>query len=213
MEVELAKQLEASVKNFFDAHHAGEKFHYDLHTAIRGSQYEKFAVHPFTNGKSYSQAQFAFHAACGIEAVLLSNQPATTFSYHSYAIHGAHAATVELGQVKPFGENDLTRLSAIHDSLVALLNKAELAEKSVEGMKLFEVIDVLTKDSDDYQLNIPSGLKNFTGFEAGFVLTESSLGQYVIEQEGDAIVFPNTQLPVGQRAGLVVRVKDWSEFQ
>ncbi|RUM51568.1 MAG: succinylglutamate desuccinylase, partial [Marinomonas sp.] len=45
------------------------------------------------------------------------------------------------------------------------------------------------------------------------VLAESSLGQYVIEQEGDAIVFPNTQLPVGQRAGLVVRVKDWSEFQ
>ena len=213
MEVELAKQLEASVKRFFDAHLVGEKFHYDLHTAIRGSEYEKFAVHPFTNGKSYSLAQFAFHAACGIEAVLLSHQPATTFSYHSYATHGAHAATVELGQVKPFGENDLTRLSAIRDSLVALLNKAELAEKSVEEMKLFEVIDVLTKDSEDYQLNIPSDLKNFTGFEAGFVLAESSLGQYVIEQEGDAIVFPNTQLPVGQRAGLVVRVKDWSEFQ
>lgn len=211
-EVARAQELEQALARFFERHKQGEKLHYDLHTAIRGSQYEKFAVHPFTNGKVYQQAQFAFYDAIGLEAVLLSHQPTTTFSYHSYAIHGAQAATVELGQVKAFGENDLTKLAALQQALIKLLAEAVLLQGQAENVRLFEVIDVLNKDADDYHLNIAADEKNFTGYDQGFELASSSAGHYTIKQDGDALVFPNTKLPVGQRSGLVVRARHWQTF-
>lgn len=208
-EVARAQLLEKTVAQFFDNHSSGQKLHYDLHTAIRGSEYEKFAVHPFTHGKPYQQKQFDFYAAIGLEAVLLSHQPTTTFSYFSYVTHGAQAATIELGQVKPFGENDLSRLDRLFSVLKQLIGSADVEFTDHEKVKLFQVVDVLNKDADDYQLAITDNVKNFTAFKAGYELAKSSLSCYRVKQTGDAIVFPNVNLPVGQRAGLVVRQIDW----
>ncbi|WP_417552968.1 succinylglutamate desuccinylase [Marinomonas fungiae] len=213
LEVGRAQELEQAVARFFGQHEQGEKLHYDLHTAIRGSQYEKFAVHPFTDGKAYQHSQFAFYDAIGLEAVLLSHQPTTTFSYHSYAKHGAQAATIELGQVKPFGENDLTKLDSLNEALKALLSDAALTQGQARNVRLFKVIDVLTKDAEDYRLNIASDEKNFTGYTQGFELATSSASRYLVKQEGDALVFPNTKLPIGQRSGLVVRARSWQTFK
>lgn len=211
-EVVRAQELEQALARFFTQHKQGEKLHYDLHTAIRGSQYEKFAVHPFTDGKAYQQTQFGFYDAIGLEAVLLSHQPTTTFSYHSYAKHNAQAATVELGQVKPFGENDLSKLAALKQTLEFLVAEGELKQGRAKNVRLFEVIDVLNKDADDYRLNIASDEKNFTGYAQGFELACSSASHYIVKQDGDALVFPNTKLPIGQRSGLVVRAKNWQTF-
>jgi len=59
------------------------RLHYDLHTAIRSSEIEKFAVYPYLHTRSWSKQQLAFLESCDIEAVLLSNQPAGTFSWES----------------------------------------------------------------------------------------------------------------------------------
>ncbi|SBS32369.1 Succinylglutamate desuccinylase [Marinomonas aquimarina] len=213
MEVARAQLLEQTVSDFFEQHQQGEKYHYDLHTAIRGSQYEKFAVHPFTNGAAYQKQQFAFYDAIGLEAVLLSHQATTTFSYYSYAHHGAQAATVELGQVRPFGDNDLSKLTQLEQALKELLVEANLAQGQAQQVRLYEVVDVLTKDADDYRLNIAADEKNFTAFSKGFELARSSKSCYQIQQNNDAIVFPNTKLPIGQRSGLVVRAKDWATLK
>ncbi|MFD1382161.1 succinylglutamate desuccinylase [Rhodanobacter aciditrophus] len=205
MEVPRAQVLERAVQAFFEGHQQGGKFHYDLHTAIRGSQYERFVVHPFPAERSYSAEQFGFYAAAGIDAVLLSHQPTTTFSYHSYARHGAEAATVELGKVRPFGENDFSGLMKIQTALQCLLQTGEVKQETPEKVKVFEVVDALVKDAEDYELAIDADVNNFTSFAAGFELARSSNSCYLIKATGDAIVFPNTNLPVGQRAGLVVR--------
>lgn len=212
-EVARAQQLEHSVAQFFEAHQTGCKLHYDLHTAIRGSEYEKFAVHPFTHGQPYQQQQFDFYAAIGLEAVLLSHQPTTTFSYHSYINHGAQAATIELGQVHPFGQNDLLSLEKLSKALQLLIEQGELSCADATTVKLFSVVEVLIKDADDYLLKIADDVKNFTAFEAGFELATSNVSHYQIKQSGDAIVFPNVNLPVGQRAGLVVRQDSWETFR
>lgn len=212
MEVARAQSLEKHLAVFFAAHQQGDKFHYDLHTAIRGSQYEKFAVHPYPN-RAYLKSQFRFYAAIGIEAVLLSHQPTTTFSYHSYINHGAEAATIELGQVRPFGMNNLNKLAALEMALTHLLQNGQLVQGDEGNVLLFKVVDTLVKDAEDYQLNIADEEKNFTAFDVGYVLAQSRNGGYYVKQTGDAIVFPNTHLPVGQRAGLVVRPTTWRELE
>ncbi|WP_394182509.1 succinylglutamate desuccinylase [Marinomonas posidonica] len=213
-EAQRAQQLELSVKAFFDAPEAvdSQKLHYDLHTAIRGSVHEKFAVHPFVPKTIYQQRQLAFLAACGIEAVLFSHQPTSTFSYHSFAQHDAQAFTIELGKVKAFGENDLSSFLQMKRALTELLVKGELIQDRVSDLSLYEVVDSLTKDHESYQLNIADDLENFTSFRQDFCLAESIEQCYIIKQTGDAIVFPNSKLPVGQRAGLVVRAKPMSAF-
>lgn len=200
-----AEKIETAISTFFQDQPEHQKIHYDLHTAIRGSKYPKFAVHPFVGEKPYRQQQIAFLAAAEIEAVLLSHQPSTTLSYYSYDTHGAQAFTLELGQVAPFGENDLSKVAAMDQVLRTLICSETFLESDPEKLKLFQVIDVLTKDADDYQLNISADFKNFSDFQKGQKLSESSHSTYFIKEDGDALVFPNTNLPVGQRSGLVVR--------
>ena len=207
-EANRAQRLEQAVCDFYSLSENKTdhiKLHYDLHTAIRGSVHEKFVVYPYVENSIYNKEQLAFLAASGIDAVLLSHQPTTTFSYYSYAVHNAHAFTVELGKVYPFGENDLSRFADLEASLTLLLEKGVLAQSSVSSLHVFRVLDSLVKDDDSYELSIASDVKNFTQFEADYRMARSDKSDYYIKQTGDAIVFPNTNLPVGQRAGLMVR--------
>ena len=208
-----AARLEKAVTDFFNAAPSTHmKLHYDLHTAIRGSQYEKFAVYPFVHGNGYSQSQLGFLAASGLDAILLSHQSTTTFSYYSYRQHGAHGFTLELGKVYPFGQNDLSRFSAIDTSLRQLMASGALPQGELAALKLFNVQAALVKDAEDYRLHIGQEVKNFTAFDVGFCLASSAKSQYLVEADGDAIIFPNANLPIGQRAGLVVRPANASEL-
>jgi len=207
-EAKRAQRLEKAVDDFYSMANSETihmRLHYDLHTAIRGSMYEKFVVYPFVENATYNKQQLAFLAASGIDAVLLSHQSTTTFSYYSHAAHGAHAFTVELGKVYRFGENDLSRFSDLEQSLIQLLEDGELAQASLSDVCIFTVLDSLVKDDDSYELSIDNDVKNFTQFEKGYCLAHSLKSHYIVEKSGDSIVFPNTNLPVGQRAGLVVR--------
>lgn len=212
-EPERAGLIENAITAFYEAGpKTAQRIHYDLHTAIRGSKYPKFVVYPYLHERPYSAEQLGFLEASGIEAVLLSHQSTTTLSYFSSELNQAHAFTVELGQVAAFGQNDLSKLDAINHTLRNLISDAKLSTVSAKEIKVFQVIDVLNKDAEDYQLNIDSGFENFSAFDAGFKLTQSSVSDYCVKQNGDALVFPNTKLPIGQRAGLIVRQVVLSEL-
>ena len=213
-EAERAQRLEQAVTDFFQSGKrlGHELLHYDLHTAIRGSKHEKFAVYPYLEGGVYSRQQLAFLAASGIDAVLLSHQPTTTFSYYSAQHHGAHAFTVELGKVYGFGQNDLKRFAAIAQSLADLITNSQLPQGELSKLLIFSVQEALIKDAEDYQLHISTELENFTPFEKGYLLAESSKSRYLIESTGDALIFPNATVPIGQRTGLVVRPKSLEQI-
>lgn len=215
-EAKRAKRLELAVSNFYSAVGGSAeqmRLHYDLHTAIRGSVHEKFAVSPFIESAVYSKAQLGFLVSSGIEAVLLSHQPTTTFSYYSHAVHAAHSFTLELGKVSPFGQNDLSRFADLEKSLILLVQTGVLAQSSLSNIHIFSVLNALIKDDESYQLGIADDVKNFTQFEKGYVLAHSQKSEYQVEKTGDAIVFPNTNLPVGQRAGLMVRPMKLNDLQ
>ncbi|WP_232367588.1 succinylglutamate desuccinylase [Alteromonas pelagimontana] len=201
-----AKILEDAVTAFFAEAPAGDsRHHYDLHTAIRESKNEKFAVYPFLHSKPHSRSQLAFLAACGVKTILLSESPTTTFSYYSSFHHGAHAFTVELGKVRPFGHNDMSRFADAQFALTALLTEEDYAPTvKLEELEIFRVNQVINRQQDDFVLHFADDLPNFTAFSKGAVLATESGATYSAEQDGEAIVFPNANVAIGQRALLTV---------
>jgi len=183
-----------------------ERFHYDLHTAIRGSKNDKFAVYPFRHGKPWDKQQLQFMQACGINTILLSNSPTTTFSYFSSNNFGAHAFTVELGKVKPFGENDMENFSDVKKSLLDLISGQALSFKPFKesDFNLFEIDQVIDRQHDNFVLHFADNVENFTDFPIGTVLATDGDIEIKTQKEGEAIIFPNANVAIGQRALLTV---------
>ncbi|MDF2180026.1 succinylglutamate desuccinylase [Aliiglaciecola sp. CAU 1673] len=204
-----AKLLEEAVAEFFEAGEAqGQHYrcHYDLHTAIRASKNDKFAVYPFLHGKPHSKEQLSLLLACGVNTILLSQSATTTFSYFSSYRFGADAFTVELGKVKPFGENDMRQFAEAKDTLTKLVTeeRLELPPYRDEDFNIFTVNQVVNRTKEDFRLNFPDDAPNFTDYPVGYVLAEESGATYKVEKAGEAIVFPNAKVAIGQRALLTV---------
>ncbi|WP_260680541.1 succinylglutamate desuccinylase [Thalassotalea sp. PS06] len=205
-----AKALEDYVRDFFDQGGTidddRERLHYDLHTAIRGSKNDKFAVYPFNHGKARDKHQLQFLYASGVNTILLSNSPTTTFSYFSVNECCAHAFTVELGKVKPFGENNPEDFIQINQTLRALIseNEPDFGEFSEDNLNLFEIYKTINRTEENFVLNFADDVENFTDFPVGYVLANDGEIVHEITQPGEAIIFPNAEVALGQRALLTV---------
>tara|TARA_Y100000994_G_scaffold115566_1_gene95019 strand:- start:6833 stop:7864 length:1032 start_codon:yes stop_codon:yes gene_type:complete len=199
-----AKQLEEAVASFFEAGE-GTRYHYDLHTAIRASKNEKFAVYPYLHERVHSKGQLAFLAACGVKTILLSESSTTTFSYFSSYQFNAHAFTVELGKVRPFGQNDMSRFEDARQAITQLITQAEYAPTvDMDELDIYRVNQVINRNEEQFTLHFDDDTPNFTDYPKGTVLASEPGKEYVAEQDGEAIVFPNAKVAIGQRALLTV---------
>lgn len=206
-ERERAKQLEEAVSHFYlSASQSKQRIHYDLHTAIKPSKNDKFAVYPFRHGKAWNKQQLQFLLACGINTILLSGSATTTFSYFSSNNFGADAFTVELGKVKPFGQNNMADFSAVIASLKALICGESLNLKPFDNddFLIYQVNQVINKLSDEFRFTFSDELANFSDFPQDYLLATDGAIEYRCQYAGEAIVFPNAQVALGQRAVLTV---------
>ncbi|WP_448212252.1 succinylglutamate desuccinylase [Colwellia sp. MEBiC06753] len=213
-----AARLEQAVAEFFEQgdKQAGskltreserERYHYDLHTAIRGSKNDKFAVYPFRHGKPWKKSQLEFLHACDVSTILLSHSPTTTFSYFSSNNFGADAFTVELGKVMPFGENDMGKFEKVRDTLTRFVSGQSLAltPYQPENFAIFEIDQTINKTTEAFKLHFADDVENFTDFPIGYVLASDNGVEYKVRTEGEAIIFPNANVAIGQRALLTVK--------
>ncbi len=212
-----AAKLEQYVSEFFtDSSHSEEqnesrrRIHFDMHSAIRRSKFEKFAVYPYP-GVASGQELWHLPALqllpnCGINTVLLSRQPSTTFSYFTSDRCDSHSFTLELGQLRPFGENDLQKFQALIANLRRLVAAEEipLIPCHNQDFHIFTVQQELIKHSAQFSLHVADDVANFTDFPQGTLISEDENGSYVTSVEGECIVFPNANVAIGQRAGLMV---------
>lgn len=210
-ETERAAIIEKAVTNFFQAQSGDDspqvRYHFDLHTAIRPSQYEKFVVYPYMDDRPWDKDHIAFFGGADITTVLLGNQPAGTFSYFTSNQFNALSATVELGKVKPFGENDMQNFSGISDNLKCLIEAKPVKMVPFDNnrYKVFKVKQEIIKANDDFKLILDDDVKNFTSFDQGTLLaSDGNNEKYIVESTGEAIVFPNNNVPVGQRVGVLL---------
>lgn len=144
--------------------------------------------------------------ACGINTILFSNAPTTMFSYFSSNEFSAHAFTVELGKVKPFGENHMVNFSGVIGSLTALISGQPLAliKYKKEDFILFEINQVIDRHCHYFTLNFSDDVENFTDFAIGTVIAQDDEQEIKTQQTGEAIIFPNSNVAIGQRALLTV---------
>lgn len=210
-EAERAQQLEQLCQTFAEqAQTQGLALsHYDLHTAIRSSQREKFALYAFVAGRQVPAEQCAFLLEADVHTLLLQHKAGTTFASFSSSALKAQSFTVELGQVKPFGQNDLRRFQGFHNALERRLAglpapaSAATAGEPAE-MAIFQVVHEILNSGEGFQFHVPDDVANFTEYEPGTVIWEDSHQCYCVGEKPEAIVFPNRDVPVGQRVGLLV---------
>lgn len=209
-ETSRAKEIEKEVTQFYGTNPSTEylkRYHFDLHTAIRASKFKKFVVYPYQGDRPWDKEHIAFFGGADITTVLLGNQPAGTFSYYTSNQFGADSATVELGKVKPFGENDMNEFEGITNNLISLIeNKStKLLAFDNEKYRVFQVKQEIIKVNDNFKLLVDDDLKNFTSFEKGHLLASDDENEkYIVENDGEAIVFPNNNVPVGQRVAVLL---------
>ncbi|MHB9839355.1 succinylglutamate desuccinylase [Paraburkholderia terrae] len=199
-----AVALERIAQQFFagasDA--PGARWHVDLHTAIRASVFEQFALLPHT-GAPLSRAMFEWLRDARIAAVLLHTTKGNTYSHFTAEVCGADACTLELGKVRPFGQNDLARFASA-DAALRQLIAGEPGDASLPLPRVFTVIDQITKQSDSFELLLAKDVANFTAFTRDTVLARDGDYRYVVRHDEERIVFPNATVKPGLRAGLLV---------
>ena len=189
------------------------KFHYDLHTAIRDSYFEKFAVSPNPHPAAETLPSFAFLEHCGIQAILVTEKKSATYSAFTAQHCGAIAFTLELGKVKPFGENDLSALAEISQCFRQAISGQPIsqqasAERSADSPALFYIAHEVIKRTENFQLCFSDDAANFTEFKVGDLLATDTDYVYRVSAPGERILFPNSAVAIGQRALVVIRPLD-----
>lgn len=201
-EVLRAPLLEQQLEAFF-ATPGRRRLHLDLHTALRGSQIERFALRPLASEPPDATLLAALQAG-GIQALLLQNRPAATFSAFSARRFGAEAFTLELGRARPFGHNAGLDLQALEAVLAALIEGRELPPGDPAQLQRFVIARELLKHSPAFRLHLDDTVENFTPLQQGSLLAEDEGWHWIVEEHAARIVFPNPKVAVGQRAGLIV---------
>lgn len=197
-----ADAMIAATSAFFDG--AGPvRWHLDLHTAIRPSVYPTFAIVPDLIGAQGKQALVGWLGQAAIGAIIMNPQSAGTYSYYSAEHHGAAASTVELGRVGTLGQNDLSQFADVAQALDDLLRGAAPAPARAEP-HVFKVAQQIMKLSDAFTMAFDRSTQNFTALQQGEVIATDGDTVYTVQHPQELVVFPNPDVRVGLRAGLMV---------
>ncbi|MDD0972610.1 succinylglutamate desuccinylase [Pseudomonas fontis] len=199
-----ACELERLATTFFSVPER-TRLHYDLHTAIRGSKIEQFALYPYKEGRQHSRRELERLSAAGMEAVLLQSKPSITFTAFTYETLDAEAFTLELGKARPFGQNEQIKLDKLEMRLRQIIEGNEPEGDQLDGMQLFSVAREIIKHSDSFHLHLPADIENFSELSKGYLLAEDlAQTRWIVEEEGARIIFPNPKVKNGLRAGILI---------
>ncbi|MAG77669.1 MAG: succinylglutamate desuccinylase, partial [Colwelliaceae bacterium] len=127
--------------------------------------------------------------------------------YFSSNNFGADAFTVELGKVKPFGENNMADFEQVKSTLTRLISGQDLAlaPYNEADFNIFEIDQTINKETEAFVLNFADDVENFTDYPIGYVLATDGVIEHKVRTQGEAIIFPNANVAIGQRALLTVK--------
>jgi succinylglutamate desuccinylase len=200
-----AEEIENYVKQFFVLDNkSSQNFHFDLHTAIRGSAHKKFGLIPQqlkADGKCY----FNWLISMGLEALVVNLKPSSTFSSFTSNQCEAMSCTLELGKANPFGQNELTNYRTIHKVLVKLIQGIDSQVTEIDKPAIYLVEQELIKLSDRFKfIAIDDNAENFTCYKKGTLIAKDDGVRYQVKNELEWILFPNALVKKGLRAGILL---------
>ncbi|WP_051971883.1 succinylglutamate desuccinylase [Massilia sp. 9096] len=198
-----ADAIIAATRDFFDGS-GPARWHLDLHTAIRASRYPKFAIVPQLIEVQARERLIGWLGQAGIEAVIMNPASAGTYSWWTAQQHGAAASTVELGRIGTLGQNDLSQFADAARALDALLRGHAPAAGQVAKPLVFDTAQSLTKLSDAFTMSFGRDTENFTPLKKGDIIATDGDTVYTVQHDEELVVFPNPDVRVGLRAGIMV---------
>ncbi|WP_109441208.1 succinylglutamate desuccinylase [Acinetobacter haemolyticus] len=204
-ETQRAARLEQVTMQFFQQSNVdAQRYHYDLHTAIRASLLPVFALFPYQT-QPYDDFLIESLNAANLDALVYHNAVGKTFTHFTAEYFQAASSTLELGKAKPFGQNDLAEFSGIDQVLRAVITGAVLPSRQKTTIRQFKVVDSILKQSENFQLQLDADAPNFSTFQKGDVIATQEAGNYIAHDQQVWILFPNPNVKIGLRAGLVLK--------
>ncbi len=200
-EARRADAIMRATRQFFSSPE-GQRWHLDLHTAIRSSFYPSFAIVPVQVEGAARQQLLDWLAAAGTGAAVLSPNSSGTYSAYTAINFNAVSCTAELGRVAQLGENDLAPFAAAQAALLALLTGSSI----VPGTPplLFAVAQELVKRSEGFKLAFAGNVGNFTAMPQGALIAQDGAQDHRVAAVTEYVLFPNAGVAIGQRAALMV---------
>lgn len=199
-----AHELEEISAAFLRADDGLPCWHLDLHTTIRASRIERFAIANAATQAELSNDLCALLQCGGVDAIVFHPASRGTFSAFTSRIAGVQALTVELGQGRPFGGNAPASTAAFESALRDWLATAQVPAGDASELRLFEVTRSIIRTDGDFEFYLPDAMENFTILQADQLLAHTDGGE-IRALAGEAILFPNRNVAPGLRAGLLVR--------
>lgn len=178
------------------------KWHLDLHSAIRPSRFPRFAIVPAAAGDAAQGPLTSWLGTAGIEAVVFNTQQAATYSAYTAHALGAFSCTVELGQIGVLGQHSPDQFVLTQRAISALLRGQDLPAGEVPVR--FRVEQEIIKHTDAFRMCVDNGTHNFTAFAPGSIIATDEKHLYRTGAATEYILFPNPDVRIGQRAGLMV---------
>lgn len=204
-ETHRAAQLEQCTSEFFEqSQFEAQRYHYDMHTAIRASLLPVFALFPYQT-QPYDDFLIQSLNAADLDALVYHNAVGKTFTHFTAERCQAASSTLELGKAKPFGQNDLAEFASTDQVLRAVLSEQALPCRQKPSIRQFKVVDSVLKQSDDFQLQLSADAPNFSTFQKDEVIATQQAGNYVVDNQQVWILFPNPSVKMGLRVGLVLK--------
>lgn len=180
-----------------------QRWHLDLHTAIRPSHYPMFAIVPELIEDRARESLIAWMGEAGIQAIIMNPASAGTYSYFTSEHLGAAGTTVELGRVGTLGQNDLSQFADAAKALERLL-RGQPAGEAKAAPHVFATARSIMKLSDAFSMRVGRETWNFTPMKRGEVIALDGDTVYTVEHDEELVVFPNPDVRVGLRAGIMV---------
>lgn len=180
-----------------------QRWHLDLHTAIRPSHYPMFAIVPELIEDRARASLIAWMGEAGIQAIIMNPASAGTYSYFTSEHLGAAGTTVELGRVGTLGQNDLSQFADAARALERLLH-GQPAGEAKAAPHVFATARSIMKLSDAFSMRVGRETWNFTPMKRGEVIALDGDTVYTVEHDEELVVFPNPDVRVGLRAGIMV---------
>lgn len=203
-ETKRAAYLEQITTQFFEqSSPEAQRYHYDLHTAIRGSLLPVFALFPY---QTHPFDDFLIQSlnAADLDALVYHNAIGKTFTHFTAEVFQAASSTLELGKAKAFGQNDLAEFASIDQVIRAVISDQALPVRQKQKIRQFKVVDSILKQSDDFELRLTADAPNFSTFQKGEVVATQAANAVVFDQQV-WILFPNPNVKIGLRAGLILK--------
>ncbi|MHA2937366.1 succinylglutamate desuccinylase [Vibrio sp. RC27] len=199
----LAESLKYLVQEYWNDTPIESRWHFDLHCAIRDSKHTTFAISPKSRYAVRDKALFDVLELGNIEAVVLSNAPSSTFSWYTASTLAVKSVTVELGRIGRFGENDLAKLAAFSSALTMLLANEKINVEHT-NTPIYRVSRSIIRMHEDFKFLFDQDVANFTSFIHGEVFGHDGDKPLMAKNDGEAVIFPNTHVAIGERAALMV---------